>query len=89
MKVCGEKEDVAGAVMPKLDEADLQAICDILGATDRGLTGPKIGRHLKECDFPDPAPDYKRHRLYAALLEKQNTDRCANYVLGGVSNFGS
>jgi len=24
------------AVMPKLDEANLQAICDILGATDTG-----------------------------------------------------
>jgi hypothetical protein len=38
------------AVMPKLDEANLQAICDILGATDTGLTGPKIGRYLQECD---------------------------------------
>jgi hypothetical protein len=47
MKVSGEKEDVAGAVRPKLDEADLQAICDILGATDRGLTGPKIGTTFK------------------------------------------
>jgi hypothetical protein len=27
MKVSGDQEDVAGAVMPKLDEADLQAIC--------------------------------------------------------------
>jgi len=24
----------------------------------------------------------KRHRLYAALLEKQNSDRCANSILG-------
>jgi hypothetical protein len=40
------------AVMPKLDEANLQAICDILGATDTGLTGSKIGRYLQECDCP-------------------------------------
>jgi hypothetical protein len=32
-------------VMPKLEEANLQAICHILGATDTGLTGPKIGRY--------------------------------------------
>ena len=29
------------AVMPKLDEANSQAICDILGATDTGLTRPR------------------------------------------------
>ena len=39
--------------------------------------------------FSRGTEDYKRHRLYAALLEKQNTDRCANNVLGGVGNFGS
>jgi hypothetical protein len=76
--------------MPKLDEADLQAICDILGATDRGPTGPKIGRHLKECDCPDPAPEITSGIGFMPLfLKKQNTDRCANYVLGGVGNFGS
>ena len=67
------------AAMPKLDEANLQAICDILGATDTGLTGSEIGRYLRECGCPDPIPQMtKRHRLYAALLEKQNLDRCAN-----------
>ena len=44
------------AVMPKLDEANLQAISDIPGATDTGLTGPKIEQYLQECDCPDPAP---------------------------------
>ncbi len=40
------------AVIPELDEANLQAICDILGATDTGLTGSKIGQYLRECGLP-------------------------------------
>jgi hypothetical protein len=37
------------AAIPKLNDASLQAICDILGATDTGLTGSEIGRYLHEC----------------------------------------
>ncbi|SNS70747.1 TIGR02391 family protein [Granulicella rosea] len=75
------------AVIPKLDEANLQAICDILGATDTGLTGTEIGRYLGECGCPDPIPQMtKRHRLYAALVEKQNLDRCANNILGFITH---
>lgn len=74
------------AVITELDEANLQAVCDILGATDSGLTGSEIGRYLRECNCPDPVPQMtKRHRLYAALLEKQNGDRCANNVLAFVT----
>src|SRR5260370_40491114 len=74
------------AVIPKLDEANLQAICDILGTTDTGLTGSKIGQYLREGGCPDPTPQItKRSRFYAALLEKQNTDRCANNVLNFIT----
>jgi uncharacterized protein (TIGR02391 family) len=74
------------AHIPKIDEANLQAICDILGDTNTGLTGPEIGRYLRECGCPDPIPQMtKRHRLYAALLEKQNADRCANNVLAFIT----
>jgi hypothetical protein len=70
------------AAIPKLNDPGLQAICDILGATDTGLTGSEIGRYLHECGCPDPIPQMtKRHRLYAALSAKQNEDRCANNVL--------
>lgn len=44
------------AHIPKIDEANLQAICDILGDTNTGLTGPEIGRYLRECGCPDPIP---------------------------------
>jgi len=30
----------------------LQDVCDILDATDSGLTGAEIGRHLQECNIP-------------------------------------
>jgi hypothetical protein len=67
------------AAIPKIKDANLQAICEILGATDTGLTGSEIGRYLHECGCPDPIPQMtKRHRLYAALSAKQNEDRCAN-----------
>ena len=36
------------AAITKLDEATLQALCDVPGATDTGLTGSEIGRYLKE-----------------------------------------
>jgi hypothetical protein len=65
-------------MIPKFDEANLQAISDIIGDTSSGLTGSEIGRYLRECGIPDPMPQMtKRHRLYAALSAKQDADRCA------------
>jgi hypothetical protein len=61
------------AVMPKLDEANLQAICDILGATDTGLTGPKIGRYLQECDCHDPAPGITSGTGFMPLFLRNRT----------------
>jgi uncharacterized protein (TIGR02391 family) len=70
------------AAIPKLNDANLQAISDILGDTGSGLTGSEIGRYLGECKFPDPIPEMtKRHRLFAALRQKQNADGCANSIL--------
>jgi hypothetical protein len=61
------------AVMPKLDEANLQAISDILGATNTGLTGPKIGRYLQECDCPDPAPGITSGTGFMPLFLRNRT----------------
>jgi hypothetical protein len=71
------------AAIPKTNDANLQAICAILGATDAGLTGSEIGRYLHAYGCLDPIPQMTtRHRLYAALSAKQNNeDRCANNVL--------
>jgi hypothetical protein len=78
------------AVIPKLNEANLEALSDILGATDTGLTGSEIGRYLRECNCPDPIPQMtKRHRLKAALAQKQDSDQCANNVLAFVERVMS
>lgn len=67
---------------PRLDEANLQAVCDVLGDTGGGLTGSEIGRYLHECGIADPHPGMtKRHRLYEALAQRQRADGYANSVL--------
>ena len=64
---------------PRLDEANLKAICDILGDTGSGLTGSEISKYLRERNIPDPYPGItKRHRLYEALARQQRADACAN-----------
>ena len=74
------------SAIPKFDEPNLRAIADILGDTSTGLTGSEIGRYLRECSLPDPIPAMtKRHRLYAALSEKQNSDSCANNILAFIT----
>lgn len=75
------------AVIQTFDDANLQAICDILGDTSTGLTGSEIGRYLQDCGCPDPIPQMtKRHRLFAALAEKQRNDGCANGVLAFIKH---
>ncbi|MFO1459290.1 MAG: TIGR02391 family protein [Verrucomicrobiota bacterium] len=72
--------------IPPLDETKLEAICEVLGETDGGLTGSEIARYLRACDIPDLSPtSTKRHRLYDALRAKQREDRCANNVFGFVT----
>jgi uncharacterized protein (TIGR02391 family) len=66
----------------KFDEANLQALCDILGDTTTGLTGSEIGRYLGECGIGDPTPQMtKRHRLYDALRMRQDQDGVGNAVV--------
>lgn len=70
------------AAIPSIDDPTLQALCEILGATDTGLSGSEIGRFLAECNIEDIEPSLtKRHRLFRALRSKQLQDRCANNVL--------
>ncbi|MDP3670347.1 MAG: hypothetical protein Q8R69_11740 [Telluria sp.] len=67
---------------PELNDATLQAICDILADTQTGLSGSEIGRYLQLCSIADPMPTgTKRHRLFQALREKQVQDRCGNHML--------
>ncbi len=68
-----------------LSDANLEALCDILGDAGTGLTGSEIGRFLRECNIDDPLPGHtKRHRLFEALRQKQSADGYSNAVLAFV-----
>ena len=55
-------------------QAQATAIADALGDTGEGLTGAEIGHLLATCKIKDVAPtSTKRHRLYNAFAEDQNT----------------
>ena len=67
---------------PVFPPNELQALCDVLGETDTGLTGSEIERLLASCQIGDPAATKtKRHRLFEALKVRQVHDRCSNAVL--------
>jgi uncharacterized protein (TIGR02391 family) len=69
------------AAIPPFDEALLQRICDVLADTSEGLTGSEIGRVLAQLGIEDPnAGATKRHRLFAALANRQRRDGCGNHV---------
>jgi uncharacterized protein (TIGR02391 family) len=70
------------AAITAFNEQQLEAICNILGETNDGLTGSEIGNLLSQCGIDDPGSGItKRHRLYQALSERQKQDRCANNVI--------
>lgn len=55
--------------------AVLQGCANVLGDTDTGLTGSKIGGLLADLRIPDVYPQAsKRDRLYAALANRQASD---------------
>ncbi len=67
--------------IPSFKSEILEQISACLGDTDTGLTGTEIGRFLKECDIYDSLPEMtKRHRLFQALKQKQDSDHCANNI---------
>jgi len=62
-------------------EETLQAICNVLGDTQNGLTGSEIGRLLERIGIEDPTPTRtKRYRLFNALSKRQKRDRSGNKV---------
>ena len=70
------------ASIPIFDAAHLQGICDIIADTSSGLSGSEIGRLLYALGIDDLQPSItKRHRLFAALDERQRRDACGNHVV--------
>ena len=68
---------------PPWPPAVVQAVSDVLAATEwPGLSGSEIGRLLSLVNIDDiNAPDTKRHRLAAALLNRQAQDRTSNRLV--------
>lgn len=70
------------ATVPMFSANQLRAICDILGATDGGLSGGQIGQLLSTCKISDPNPSHtKSYRLFHALNVRQEQDACGNQVV--------
>ncbi len=63
-------------------QAELEAIAGALGDTDEGLKGPEIAGFIAQCGMVDPGEITKRHRLYQAFAESQNTRQERTRILG-------
>ncbi len=64
-------------------QTQLQAIAAALGDTTDGLTGSEIAHLLATCGIADTDPAMtKRHRLYNAFAQDQNTRRDRTRILG-------
>src|SRR5258708_24030908 len=67
------------AAVPAFELSVLERICDVLAATDDGLTGNEIAKLLSQLAISDPMRTMtKRKRLFEALKQRQERDRCAN-----------
>jgi uncharacterized protein (TIGR02391 family) len=70
------------AAIPVFTDPQLEQLCAVVADTSEGLTGAEIGRLLAECGIADPHPGVtKRHRLFAALQQRQLQDVCSNHVI--------
>ena len=73
------------ASYPKLSEIVLRNACDIVAATDSGLSGSMISRFLRMVNIEEVCPQNmmvnKRTKLYEALANSQKKYNCSNNVL--------
>jgi hypothetical protein len=68
-------------MVPVIEEQVLRTVCDVLGDTEKGLTGTEIGHLLSACGIEDSSESStKRFRLFDALSRRQARDKCGNYV---------
>lgn len=75
------------AAIAKFETGVVEALSKTLGDTGSGFTGSEIARLLHESNIEDVQPEItKWKRLYAALINKQNQDKCANNILAFVQN---
>lgn len=64
----------------------LEMISNTLGDTSQGLTGSEIHHFLLQANIEDIDPALtKRYRLYNALANEQNKNKCSNQILNFIS----
>lgn len=60
----------------------LQAACQVLAETDRGLSGSEIDYILADCKIPNVSPKVtKWKRLFNALAAMQNKHHVGNHLI--------
>ena len=67
--------------MAVFTQDQVEAIAGALGDTNAGLTGPEIQHLLVSSKMTDPGPMTKRHRIYNAFAESQNTKKNRTNIL--------
>ena len=71
----------------RFSQSQLEAIAAALADTTEGLTGSEIGHLLMTCRMSDPSPSpTKRHRLYNAFVDSQNSRQDRSAVLAFIRN---
>ena len=68
--------------IPTFSSQHLEAACRVLADTERGLSGPQIGRLLQEIEIADTSPGMtKWQRLFNALAGAQNHHQIGNHLI--------
>lgn len=67
--------------MSLFTQDQLEAIAGALGDTDDGLSNPEITLLIQSAKMVDPGQMTKRHRIYNAFVESQNSKRNRTHVL--------
>lgn len=67
--------------MTLFTQVQLEAIAGALGDTDDGLSNPEITLLIQSAKMVDPGQMTKRHRIYNAFAESQNSKRNRTHVL--------
>lgn len=73
---------MAKTLHPPFGAEIIEGVAAVLGDTGRGLTGSEIRQRLTEARVADTDPGItKRHRIYNALVTRQNRDQAGNCVV--------
>ena len=77
---------MAKILHPPFGAEIIEGVAAVLGDTGRGLTGSEIGQRLAEARVADTDPGItKRHRIYKALVTRQNRDQAGNCVVAFIT----